>query len=111
YLGQAQAFRRDCVEDRFRDRRVDRRGLSGIGIGDQPHVIVAEDRHCADLEAAHHHSPVFGIEAQGSAGASEPPFCSSSIEMLSGERTKAMCPSRGGRLIVTPASISRWHVS
>ncbi len=35
------------------------------------------------------------------------PFCSSSTEMLSGERTNAMRPSRGGRLIVTPWSISR----
>ena len=40
-----------------------------------------------------------------------PPFCSSSIEMLSGERTKAMWPSRGGRLMVTPPSISRWQVA
>ena len=29
------------------------------------------------------------------------------IEMRSGERTNAMCPSRGGRLMVTPPSISR----
>ena len=36
---------------------------------------------------------------------SAPPFCSNSIEMLSGERTNAMRPSRGGRLIVTPCSI------
>ena len=33
------------------------------------------------------------------------PVCSSSIEMSSGERTKAMWPSRGGRLMVTPASM------
>jgi NhaB family Na+:H+ antiporter len=42
------------------------------------------------------------MEAQGSRGGSAPPRCSSSIEMPSGERTKAMRPSRGGRLIVTP---------
>jgi hypothetical protein len=30
--------------------------------------------------------------------------------MPSGERMNAMWPSRGGRLIVTPASISRWQV-
>ena len=30
--------------------------------------------------------------------------------MLSGERTKAMLPSRGGRLMVTPAFISRSQV-
>ena len=35
------------------------------------------------------------------------PFCNSSIECLSGERTNAMVPSRGGRLMVTPAFISR----
>src|SRR2546430_12035978 len=48
--------------------------------------------------------PVLGIDFQGSAGASEAPCCSSSMEMLSGERTKAMCPSRGGRRMVTPRS-------
>ena len=55
--------------------------------------------------------PVFVIDAQGSLGGSASPFCRSSIEMLSGDRTKAMRPSRGGRLIVTPASISRWHTA
>ena len=49
-----------------------------------------------------HHCPIFGMVVQGSAGASAAPFCSNSIEMLSGERTKAMRPSRGGRLMVTP---------
>jgi len=34
--------------------------------------------------------PVFGMDAQGSVGASASPFCSSSIEILSGERTNAM---------------------
>ena len=37
------------------------------------------------------------------AAGSGPPFCRISTEMLSGERTKAMLPSRGGRLMVTPA--------
>jgi len=55
--------------------------------------------------------PVFFIEAQGSWGGNGSPFCKSSIECLSGERTKAMFPSRGGRLIVTPAFISRSQVS
>ena len=50
--------------------------------------------------------PVFSIESHGSASASGSPFCSNSIEIASGERTNAMCPSRGGRLINTPASIS-----
>src|SRR5262249_7096049 len=58
-----------------------------------------------------HHSPVLGIEAQGSRGGSAPPFCSSSTEIRSGERTNAMCPSRGGRLIVMPCSVSRWHIA
>ena len=49
--------------------------------------------------------PVFGIDAHGSAFGSASPFCSSSTEMLSGERTNAILPSRGGRLIVTPASM------
>ena len=58
-----------------------------------------------------HQTPTFGIEVQGSAGGSAPPFCRSSMEMPSGERTKAMCPSRGGRLMVTPPSISRWQAA
>ena len=70
----------------------------------------------AAIEPARHprsdyQAPTFGIEVQGSAGASEPSFCSSSMEMPSGERTKAMWPSRGGRLMVTPPSISRWQVA
>ena len=50
-------------------------------------------------------------EAFGPFGASAPPSCSSSTEMPSGDRTNAMWPSRGGRLIATPPSISRWQVS
>src|SRR5690606_17517430 len=50
--------------------------------------------------------PVFGMEAQGSAAASGSPFWRISNEMPSGERTKAILPSRGGRLMVTPLSIS-----
>ena len=51
-----------------------------------------------------HHSPVFCMLFHGSAGSSGSPFCSSSMEIPSGERMKAMLPSRGGRLIVTPLS-------
>ena len=58
-----------------------------------------------------HHSPVFSMLFHGSAGSSESPSCSSSNEMPSGERTKAMWPSRGGRLIVTPPSMSFRHVA
>ncbi len=56
-------------------------------------------------------TPVFGIDAQGSRFGRASPVCSNSIEMLSGERTNAMRPSRGGRLIVTPRSIRRWQVA
>jgi len=52
---------------------------------------------------------VFGIERHGSLGGRAAPFCNSSIECLSGERTNAMVPSRGGRLMVTPAFMSRSH--
>jgi len=37
--------------------------------------------------------------------------CNSSMEMLSGLRTKAMRPSRGGRLMVTPLSIRCRQIS
>lgn len=50
--------------------------------------------------------PVFGIDSHGSCGGFGSPFCNSSIECRSGERTKAMLPSRGGRLMVTPAFCS-----
>jgi hypothetical protein len=53
-----------------------------------------------------HHFPLLGIETQGSLGGSGLPFCRISMECLSGERTKAMLPSRGGRLMVTPPFIS-----
>jgi hypothetical protein len=53
-----------------------------------------------------HQCPVLGIEVHGSLGGSAAPFCSSSMDCLSGERTNAIMPSRGGRLIVTPAFIS-----
>ena len=53
--------------------------------------------------------PVFGIDSQGSRAGRAAPPCRNSIEMPSGERTKAMRPSRGGRLIVTPAACSRSH--
>jgi hypothetical protein len=48
---------------------------------------------------------VFAIEAHGSFGGSGPFFCNSSIECMSGERTNAIMPSRGGRFTVTPAFI------
>ncbi len=58
-----------------------------------------------------YHFPVLGMEAQGSALGRASPACRSSMLISSGERTKAMRPSRGGRLMVTPASMSFWQVS
>ena len=49
------------------------------------------------MAALSYQLPVLGMDFHGSAGASAAPFCSSSMEMLSGERTNAMRPSRGGR--------------
>jgi hypothetical protein len=58
-----------------------------------------------------HQTPVFAIDAQGSCGGNDGPCCSSSMEMRSGERTKAMWPSRGGRLMVTPIACRRAQVA
>ena len=58
-----------------------------------------------------YHEPVLAMLVQGSAGASATPACSSSMEMPSGVRIKAMRPSRGGRLIVTPRAIKALQVS
>src|SRR6056300_320192 len=55
--------------------------------------------------------PVFSIESHGSAGGRESPSCNNSIEILSGDLINAIRPSRGGRLITIPASISCWHFS
>ena len=55
-----------------------------------------------ELAVPRYQAPILGMVVQGSAGLSAAPFCSNSIEMLSGERTNAMRPSRGGRLMVTP---------
>ena len=60
------------------------------------------EKHPRSPRGPAHHCPTFGADFQGSRGSCEPPFCSSSTEMLSGERTKAIRPSRGGRLMVTP---------
>jgi hypothetical protein len=58
-----------------------------------------------------YHFPVLGIDFHGSAGGSASPFCSNSIDCLSGERTNAIMPSRGGRLMVTPAFFRRSHTA
>jgi hypothetical protein len=69
-------------------------------------IMIAMARSVRWTTPARHQLPVLGIDFQGSAGASGAPFCSSSIEMLSGERTNAICPSRGGLRIVTPWAAS-----
>ena len=51
-------------------------------------------------------TPVLGMDVQGSRFGKGAPFCRSSIEILSGDRIKAIAPSRGGRLMVTPAFMS-----
>src|SRR5665647_2403537 len=58
-----------------------------------------------------YHFPVLGMDFHGSCAGRASPFCKSSMECLSGERTKAMTPSRGGRLMVTPAFISLSQVA
>lgn len=63
------------------------------------------------VTAFSYHDPVFSIDAHGAFGGSGSPCWSNSMEILSGERTNAMRPSRGGRLITTPPSASRWQVS
>ena len=84
--------KRGAVIDRL--KRSPDFGQRAIGIvGSEIHVV--------------HQFPVLAMDAQGSRGGSGWPSCSSSIEMPSGERIKAMWPSRGGRLMVTPAAISR----
>ena len=97
-----------------RRRRADhtiRRPFGATGRQALPGVAAGRDTFFLQrVKRAPHQWPVLPIDAQGSSGARAPPFCNSSIEMLSGERTKAMRPSRGGRLMVTPASINSRHL-
>jgi hypothetical protein len=55
--------------------------------------------------------PTLGIEIQGSAGSSHFTFCRSSIEIPSGDFTKAIQPSRGGRTMVIPCSSKCRHMA
>lgn len=75
-----------------------------IGATDTPQPVSARAVSVASsgLLLMDHHSPVFFMDAHGSAGSSGLPFCRSSTECPSGERTKAIRPSRGGRRITTP---------
>ena len=68
--------------------------------------VFGKDHAPVKIAVRGYHLPVLGIDFHGSRGGLASPFCSNSIECLSGERTKAMTPSRGGRLMVTPAFIS-----
>jgi len=43
-----------------------------------------------DTPACTHQCPTLGIDAHGSVAGKASPFCSNSMEILSGERTKAM---------------------
>ena len=56
-------------------------------------------------------TPVLGMDAQGSRFGKGAPCCKSSIEILSGDRTKAIAPSRGGRLMVMPPFTSLSHAA
>ena len=109
----AERREREALDDR-RPRR-----LLGRTVQVRPHREGERREHRRDQQArdrfhradAAYQVPVLGIDFHGSAGASDAPFCSSSMEMLSGERTNAMCPSRGGRRIVTPCSARRWQAA
>src|SRR6185369_13809610 len=90
-----------------RDRRGAQLDSAGAGHRRLDERMLGPDEVEPAAVGPAYHSPVFGIAAHGSAEASAAPFWRSSIEILSGLRTNAMRPSRGGRLMVTPASIRR----
>lgn len=71
--------------------------------------VTVQSQRSPGAERRAHQVPVLGIDAQGSRGGLGAPFCNSSIEMPSGVLMNAMLPSRGGRLMVMPASISFWQ--
>ncbi len=87
-LAIRRAHGSDAGEPRIFPRAVPQSGQRG-------------DRVTAGIAA--HHTPMLAADAHGSAGAFGSPFWMSSIEILSGVRMNAMWPSRGGRLMVTPA--------
>jgi len=57
---------------RRRVARIDHRRLTTRIVVDEPKIIVGEGGDRDDVE--HHHTPLFGIDVQGSAGASAAPF-------------------------------------
>src|SRR5215469_17038792 len=91
----------------FRDHALSARDIESFSKSrNHSGALDPELDHAGTAPTARYHFPLLGIEAQGSFGGRGSPFCRSSIECLSGERTKAILPSRGGRLIVTPAFIN-----
>lgn len=86
-------------------------GADGDGSAAAACRVVPDRPSGGDPPRAHRHQwPVLGIEAQGSWRGRGSPFCNSSTEWRSGERTNAIWPSRGGRLMVTPAAWRRAQV-
>ena len=69
------------VEHRIGHRGINRRGFSGLGIVDEPDVIVVEDGDGADGQTRHHHSPLLGIDAEPDAPL--PPEVLDSIALVS----------------------------
>ena len=102
---------------RSRNVEAERKGEAALGLRLREPCAGVKKRQRRDEAEQHgesatlHQCPVFSMLAQGSAGALASPACRSSMDMLSGERTKAMRPSRGGRLMVTPLSIRFWQVA
>ena len=94
------------VHGRGHIQRQNQRQPTGPGPGGQRRQSQKTDRGEKPYQW-----PVFSMLAHGSAGSSASPSCNSSTEILSGLRTKAMRPSRGGRLMVTPLSCKCWHIS
>ena len=91
---------------------VDRHGLASTAIHLRQNWGGNGAKLYADTKISlSHHQPSLAMLAHGSSIGLASPFCSNSIEMLSGERINAMRPSRGGRFIVTPASINLLQVS
>ena len=78
--------------------------------------ILSIDASCGSVQNSMrdvtlYHEPVLAMLVQGSAGGSPSPACKISMEMPSGVRMKAIRPSRGGRLIVTPWAMKALQVS
>jgi len=86
-----------------RGRILDREGHDLALSVLRPSVFADPSQIEDPLASARVLAPVLGMDAQGSAAGRDAPFCKSSIEMPLGLLIKAMRPSRGGRLMTTPA--------